>query len=93
MVGLPMNHPKFTGELTMISHVRNTKVVQIDVPNRGASPCPSPGSNPGPSPGPSPGGDGSNGDTIIFISLGAQTLVSMWSALPLLVSIIALLKC
>jgi hypothetical protein len=88
MVGLPMNHPKFTGELTMISHVRNTKTVQIDVPNRGASPCPSPGSKPGPS----PGGDGSDGDTIIFISLGAQTLVSMWSALPLLVSVIALLK-
>merc|ERR1712066_716022 len=77
MVGLPMNHPKFTGQLTLISHVRDTKVVQIDVSKRAASPCSNPGS--------SPGSDGDKaGASVVLISFGAQTLVSMWSALPLL---------
>jgi len=80
MVGLPMNHPQFTGKLTMISHVREPKIVQIDVPpNHRGSPGPSPG-----------GGDDNSDSTIILIGLGAQTVVSMWSLLPLLISAILL---
>jgi len=79
MIGLPMNHPQFTGKLTMISHVRQPKIVEIDVPpNHGGSPGPSPG-----------GGDNSDG-TIFLIGLGAQTVVSMWSLLPLLISAVLL---
>lgn len=66
MVGLPAVHPDFTGELTMLSDVRNTKTVKIQVPK----PSGSPGSSPAPSPG-----------THVLLSLGSQTVTSMWSVL------------
>jgi hypothetical protein len=82
MVGLPMVHPDFTGKLTMLSHVRDTKVVQIDVPKRSGSPGPSPGNA---------GSDG-NGGEIFLIGSSSQTVVSMWSVLPLMISATMLLN-
>merc|ERR1712217_557304 len=32
MVGLPVHHPKYKGEFTMISHVKGPKSVKIKVP-------------------------------------------------------------
>merc|ERR1712151_848395 len=74
MVGLPMHHPEFTGKLTMLREKKGLKEIQIDVPQRKK-----------PVPGPD-GGSSGNGGVIVLISLGAQTVVSMCSMLPLLTS-------